>query len=199
MVVSVDQTKIMRFFKEDTKLRQIVFNLKGYSINGGDREKGYQRLDMLLHHRKITVMRRVSDMGFAEAADAASYFMGTNTFSLGSGFKPDTTFGKALLAHEGAHALIDLQSLGSITRGISEAIGYTAEAMWLGLSGWDPIKAKNGTAPHPVRAKAYSIASALASGGNGMVPTKDADDLVNLIVQHKQYDDPSPHISDGIA
>jgi hypothetical protein len=199
MVVSVDQTKLMRFFKEDPKLRQIIFSLKGYSINGGDREAGYQRLDMLIHHRKITVMRRVSDLGFEEAAGAASYFMGTNTFSLGSGFKPDTTYARALLAHEGAHALIDLQSLGSISRGISEAIGYTAEAMWLGLSGWDPIKAKKSTGPHPVRAKAYGIASALMAGGNGVVPNKDADDLVNLIVQHKQYDDPSPHVSDGIG
>jgi hypothetical protein len=198
MVVSVDQTKIMRFFKEDKKLQQIIFTLKGYSINGGDREKGYPRLDMLLHHRKITVMRRVTDAGFAEAAGAASYFMGTNSFSLGSAFKPDTTYGQALLTHEGAHALIDLQSLGAIDRGISEAIGYTAEAMWLGLSGWDPIKPKGGGAAHPVRAKAYAIASTLAAGGNGVVPTRDADDLVKLIVQHKQYDDPSPHVSDGI-
>ncbi|MBP0463111.1 hypothetical protein J5Y09_04245 [Roseomonas sp. PWR1] len=199
MAFSIDDVKIMRFFKDDTNLRKIVFTLKGYDIQGGDGDKGYPRLDYLIHQRKLKVMRRVTDLGFADAAGAASYFMGTNTFSLGTEFRVTSDYGMAVLAHEGAHALIDLQNLGSIVRGVSEAIGYVAEAMWRANAKRGPIMMKGGTAVHPVRAKAFAIASALSTASNGIVPTNDADDLVKLIVQEKQYDDPSPHVSDGIG
>lgn len=198
MVVSVEEVQLMRFFKDDPVLPEIVFTLKGYSIRGGDDTKGYKRLDRLIHDRKITVQRRINDAGFAAAADAASYFMSNNTFSLGSKFVPTGTFGKALLAHEGAHALIDLQNLGAINRGVSEAIAYFAEAMWLGLAGWTPIKAKGG-GQNPVRAMAFAMAQAVANSASTTVPPADADALVNLIVAEKQYEDPNPHNSDGIG
>jgi len=197
-MATVEQVQLMRFFKEDMNLRRINFRLKNYAINGGDGNTGYVRLDRLIHDNAIRVNRRFSDAGFGDATGAASYVMATDTFSLSTRFNPTTGFGKAILAHEGAHALIDMQKLGSIDRGTSEAIAYTAEAIWLQLNGYDHIKDKGGV-PNPVRVKAFDIADTLISARSSLVPDNDAEALVNLIIKNKQYDDPSPHISDGIG
>jgi len=198
MIVSVDQVDLMNFFGKDPQLPSIAFTLKGYAIAGGDAEKGYRRLDRLIWDGKIRVNRRASDAGFKAAAKAASYFMGSDNFSLGSGFRAGGIYGQALLAHEGAHALIDLQKLGSIDRGVSEAIGYLAEAMWLSLTGYEAIM-DEGSTPNPVRVEAMALAGKTLGGSNRQVADADADKLAALIRQNKQYDDPSPHISNGIG
>jgi hypothetical protein len=198
MIVSVDQVDVMNFFAKDPQLPKIAFTLKGYTIAGGDREKGYRRLERLVWDNRIKVNRRASDAGFGDAAGAASYFMGNDNFSLGSRFKVGGVYGQALLAHEGAHALIDLQNRGAVDRGVSEAIGYLAEAMWLDLSGYAAITDKGGKA-NPVRVAAMALAQRTLATSSSQVPDADADRLAALIRQNGQYDDPNPHISDGIG
>lgn len=196
MVASVEQVQIMRFYKDDRALRSINFSVGTFRVEGGDRFKGYQALDMLIHHRKISVTRRFSDVGFGKGA--VSYMMDGNSLTISSDFPINTPYGKAILAHEGAHALMDLRNIGPINRGISEAIGYIAEAMWLRISDYDPLKDKDGKII-PIRDKAYDIADTLVSARSSIVPERAYTALAQLIRNDSQYNDASPHISDGIA
>ncbi len=193
-----DEVDFANFYHHDSSLKKIRFTFLGYSIDGSK----YERLWYHLLGRKVTVNRRVSDAGFD--ASGASYFMVSDSFSLGSTFAVGSTYGKAMLAHEGAHALVDLQNLGPIDRGISEGIAYLAEALWLTHAGFNPIAARKGSRTanakglEPMRDKAYAIAGALA-GGNGQVPEPAARDLVKAVVSDPLYTDPRPHVSNGIG
>jgi len=199
--MNVDEVLFANFFKQDQALKKINFTIFGYRIQG---EK-YDRLWYHLLGRKITVNRRISDFGFSEAeAAGAAYFMISNNFSIGGQFDATGEYGKTFMAHEGAHALIDLQNLGAVDRGRSEAVAYLAEAIWRKESGLGPLKAArnsrtaNASGFEPMRDLAFAMAGALA-GTNGSVPDADADKLAEAIRNHPTYTDPKPHISDGIG
>ena len=201
MKMNVDEVLFSKFYKVNTALKDVNFTIFGYQIEGAK----YERLWYHLLGRKITVNRRASDIGFSKAeAEGGAYFMISNSFSVGGQFDGKTQYGQTIMAHEGAHALIDMQNLGAISRGKSEAVAYLAEAIWRMASGLGPLKAAPGSRTanaagiEPIRAEAYAIAGKVMSC-NGIVDDEAAIRLVAAIRHHPVYESGQPHVSDGIA
>lgn len=116
----------------------------------------------------------------------ASWKYGLNEFWFRPDFDIKKDYWRALLAHEGTHAVHDMLNPGKIETAVAESIGYIAEAIALHAQGNMPIAAKAG-GTDPMRAEAMRVVQAMwdPTGLHMMVLSQaDADSIRGIVAAH---------------
>lgn len=157
------------FLKNSREVQYLNFEAFGFRFSPGQYDLVAEKIDS----GDIPV-RDSAALPMSKGA-GASWKYGLNEFWFRSEFDLTSDYWRALLAHEGTHAVHDMLNPGKIETAIAESIGYIAEAIARHAQGNPAIGAKGGGVD-PMRAEAMRVVKAMWDPtGMHMMVVSDAD------------------------